>query len=298
MNMNRREFLATTLAGAGAALLGGSGLALAAPAAPNPFEMMPLGKSGLKVTRIGIGTGVRAGMRASNQTRMGAEAFESLVRTAFDRGIRFFDMADMYGSHPYVARALKGIPRDQYVMVSKIWVRSGGIPEQERFDANIIIDRFRKELSTDYIDLVLIHCMVTPNWTDEQKKQMDIMADQKAKGTIRAHGVSCHPLDALRAAAASPWVDSVHARINAFGEAMDGKPEQVAPILKQIHDAGKGVVGMKLIGEGKFRDDEQKKNESIRYVLKLGCVDTMIVGFEKAAEIDDFSARVKTALTA
>jgi predicted aldo/keto reductase-like oxidoreductase len=122
---------------------------------------------------------------------------------------------------------------------------------------------------------------------------MNILANFKQKGVIRAHGVSCHSLEALEASVTEPWVDSVHARINPYGMSMDGPAEKVAPVLKKLHAAGKGVVGMKLIGEGKLRDDEAKRDESVRYVLGLGCVDILNVGFEKTEEIDDFAARVR-----
>jgi predicted aldo/keto reductase-like oxidoreductase len=301
MQINRRRFLAATLAGAGSALLDRSPL-LAGPARPrstDPFQMAPLGKTGLRVSLIGAGTGMRGGNRESNQTRLGKEKFEALIRYAYDRGVRFFDCADLYGTHAHVANALKGISRDKYVICTKMWVLPGGLPERERPDANILIDRFRKELDTDYIDLVLIHCMMDANWCERQKRQMDIMEELKEKKIIRAHGASIHSLNALKACVGSPWVECVNARINAFGDAMDNKdPEVVAPVLKQIRGAGKGLVGMKLIGEGRYRNDPQKRDESIRYVLGLGCVDTMIVGFEKPEEIDDFADRVRKALTA
>jgi len=298
MRMDRRKFLTSGVVGASGVLLGCTGLAarpaVAAPA--NPYGLVPLGRTGLKVSRIGFGTGMRGGNRESNQTRLGKDAFEGLLRAAYDRGVRLFDMADMYGTHAYVGRALQDKPRGDYVLVTKMWVRRGGIPEPERPDANVLVDRFRKELGTDVIDLVLLHCMTAPTWTDEQKRQMDILENLKAKRIIRAHGASIHSLAALQACAASPWVDSVHARINPFGVAMDGSADQVAPLLKALHDAGKGVVGMKLVGEGKFRDDDQKKSESVRYVLGLGTVDTMVVGFEKIEEVDDFATRVAAAL--
>ena len=300
MKLSRRQFLTSTLVVAGGAFLGRPSLAVAEAKAapPNPFELVPLGKTGLKVTRIGIGTGMHGGGRASDHTRMGKEAFESLVKAAWEQGVRLFDVADMYGTHPYLAGALKDMPRDQYTIVTKMWVRKGGLPEQERPDADVVIDRFRKELQTDYIDVVQIHCMDTANWTDAHKKQMDILENLKAKKVIRAHGVSCHSLEALEAAAECDWADSVHSRINAYGDAMDADPEKVAPVLKKIHKAGKGVVGMKLIGEGRYRNDQEKRDKSIRYVLDLGCVDTMVVGFEAVEEIDDFSARVRKARTA
>jgi aryl-alcohol dehydrogenase-like predicted oxidoreductase len=300
MKMNRREFLAALSAAAGVAalrspLFGAYGLKHAPSA--DPFQLVPLGNTGLKVSLIGAGMGTNGSMRQSNMTRMGREKYVSILRYAFEKGIRYFDSADLYGTHEHAAEAFKSIPRDQYVLCSKIWVTSGGIPDPDRPDADKVVDRFRKELKTDYIDLVLLHCMTDGDWPEKQKRQMDILAGLKAKGVIKAHGVSIHSLEALKACAGSPWVDSVHARINAFGDAMDDRdPRKVAPVIEAIHKAGKGVVGMKLIGGGHFRNDPDRIDKSIQYVLKLGTVDTLIVGFEEKAQIDDFAARVKRAL--
>jgi aryl-alcohol dehydrogenase-like predicted oxidoreductase len=294
MKMDRRRFLTTTIAGASGMLLGCGSQAAerAAPAAPaNPYRIVPLGKTGLKTSLIGLGTGMSGGNRQSNHTRMGKEKFEALIQAAYDRGVRLFDMADMYGTHQFVGRAMAS-KRDQCFFVSKMWVRKGGIPEPERPDADVVVDRFRKELQTDYIDLVLLHCMTSATWPDEQKKQMDILENLKAKKIIRAHGISSHSLAAIQAAAASPWCDSVHARINAFGTSMDAPPQDAAAAIQKVHDAGKSVIGMKLVGEGAFRNDPAKRTASIEYVLGLGTVNAMVVGFEAVSEIDDFAARV------
>ena len=122
---------------------------------------------------------------------------------------------------------------------------------------------------------------------------MDLLEGLREKGLIRAHGVSCHSVAALEAAAADPWVDSVHTRINPYGIKMDDNPEKVVPVLKKLHAAGKGVVGMKIIGEGQLRNAPEKRDESASFVLGLGCVDVLNVGFEKIEEIDDFAGRVK-----
>lgn len=295
MQMKRREFLARSIAGAGGFLLG-----TRLPAAENsvprryePYDWVALGKTKIKLTRVGMGTGMRGGGRQSNHTRMGQENFNTLVRGAYERGVRWFDAADLYGTHPFLANAMQQIPRKDYVISSKIWWRRGGIPERDRPDADVVVGRFLKELKTDYLDLILFHCVVSENWPDELDQQMDILARLKKKGIVRAHGVSCHSLAALQACIDEPWVDSVHARINPYGEKMDGKPEQVAPVLQKIHDAGKAVVGMKIIGEGQFRNSDEMRDASVRYVLNLGCVDTMVVGFEKLDEIDDLATRVR-----
>jgi len=294
MKIGRREFLGGAVAGVGSVLVGGQAAAGGAvPANFDPCEMVPLGKTGVRVSRVGFGTGMRGGRRQSNQTRLGKEKFEALLKHAYDRGVRLYDVADTYGTHPYVARALGKMPRDKYVLVTKIWLHRGGLPERERPPADVTVRRFLKELKTEYIDVVLLHCQWSEKWPQIFRKDMDRLAKLKKKGVVRACGVSIHSLKALEAAAEEPWVDSVHVRINPYGTCMDGPAETVAPIVKKIHQAGKGVIGMKLVGEGQFRHSDEKRDTSVRYVLNLGCVDAMVVGFEKPAEVDDFAARVR-----
>jgi aryl-alcohol dehydrogenase-like predicted oxidoreductase len=295
MKLRRREFIHRTALGVGGLLVAAPPAARAhAPAARfDPYALVQLGRTPLKVSRVCLGTGMRGGNRESNHTRLGKQAFEALIRGSFDRGTRLFDLADLYGTHPYVIPALKGIPRDRYQIVSKVWFMRGGLPEPERPDPDVVIPRFLKELQTDHIDLVLLHCVTSANWPQELRRQMDSLSQMKEKGYIRALGVSCHSLDALRAAAREPWVESVHARINPYGMSMDGPPEQVAPVLQEIHAAGKGVVGMKIIGEGRLRNDDERRDASVKYALTLGCVDVLNVGCETIGEVDDLAARVR-----
>jgi len=295
--LTRREFVGTLAGGAGLILAGNNLIAapIGARTPVDPFKIVALGKTGIKTTLLGMGTGFSGGNRSSAITRAGNA--ESMVRYAFDKGVRFFDCADTYGTHPFVMKALKDIPREKYTLGSKIWMTGGGIPEPERPDADVVVDRFRKELDTDYLDLVQIHCMMSGKWTDEQKKQMDILENLKAKGIIRAHGVSVHSFQALEAAASSPWVDVIHVRINPFGVSMDSNdPEKVVPVVKRMHDSGKGIIGMKLVGNGSFSNDSEKVDQSLRYVLGLGTVDMIIIGFEKPEQIDDYVLRMEKAL--
>lgn len=294
-NLTRRQFVVKTVgAGAGAVLLGQTAFSSSPGPSSAAFVQVGLGRTGLKTTFLGMGTGFSGYNRSSNITRAGVA--ESVIKAAYERGIRFFDCADSYGTHPFTAAALKGIPREKYTLGTKIWLSQGGIPEPERPDANLVIDRFRRELNSDYLDLVQIHCMTDAKWTDTQKRQMDILQNLKVKGIIKAHGVSVHSLEAMKAALDSQWVDVVHVRINPYGESMDNKdPNVVIPVIQQLHKAGKGVIGMKLIGNGKFRDDSAKIDESLKYVLGLGAVDMIIVGFEKPEQIDDYISRIDRA---
>jgi aryl-alcohol dehydrogenase-like predicted oxidoreductase len=297
MRLRRREFIHRTALGVGGLVVAGPGTLHARPPAArahvDPYALVQLGRTPLRVSRFCLGTGMRGGQRASNHTRMGKQAFETLIRESFDRGTRLFDLADLYGTHPYVIPALKGIARDRYQIATKVWFMPGSLPEPERPDADVVIPRFLKELQTDYIDLVLLHCVTSATWPQELRRQMDLLSQLKEKGYIRALGVSCHSLNALQAAAREPWVESVHARINPYGMSMDGPPEKVVPVLKEIHAAGKGVVGMKIMGEGRLRTDDERRDASVKYALTLGCVDVLNVGCESMAEVDDLAARVR-----
>lgn len=297
---NRREFMAALTAGAGTAILGSTvfgSSSFGCGRSDDPLQLITLGKSGIRTTLLGMGTGFSGYNRSSNITRAGKGVAESLIRCAYEKGIRFFDCADSYGTHFPVKEALKGFPRESYVIGTKIWLEQGGLPEADRPNADIVIDRFRKELNTDYIDLVQIHCMTTKDWTERHSKQMDILENLKEKKVIRAHGVSVHSLDAMKSAADSPWVDVIHVRINPFGESMDKKdPDQVIPTIQKIHNSGKGVIGMKLIGGGKLRNDSEKIDASLKFVLGFDSVDMIIIGFEQAEQIDNYINRMKKAL--
>lgn len=298
MKILRREFLRRSVIGLGGMFfgtrLGAIEASSPAPASAStkyfdPFERVTLGKTGLKVSRLCMGTGTSGVQKQSNQTRLGRDNLNQLLRDALERGIRTFDCADQYGSHPYLAEAMKDVPREKYDIITKIrWHGRDGEP-----DADVYVERFLKELSTDHIDLLLIHCVTSPDWPKEMRKQMEILSKYKEKGVIRALGVSCHSIPALEAAAAEPWVDSVHTRINPYGMSMDGDPERVIPAIKKIHAAGKGVVGMKIVGAGRLRGNEERRQESVKFVLGLGCVHILNVGFESVDQIDNFAGHIR-----
>ncbi|MBX7257060.1 MAG: aldo/keto reductase [Candidatus Hydrogenedentes bacterium] len=248
----------------------------------------PLGKSGLSCSLLGVGTGTRGREGTTDQTRMPREELVNLLEYAYQQGITYFDLADRYGSHGHMKDALaKAIPRDKVMLLSKVWNRE---PDVMRAD----IERFRKEVHTDYLDVVLMHCLRTgeENWPDTLKASMDVLSEAKAKGHIRAHGVSCHNLQALQRVADTAWVDVVLARINPFGANMDGPVEEVVAALQKIHEAGKGVLGMKILGEGN-PEVVAKMNESIKFVIGLGSVDAMTIGVMNAKELDGIMGAIK-----
>ena len=293
--MKRRQFL-------GAAALGTGALATrfqlrAQEAAKKELPPVPLVQltKGITCSRIGFGTGMRGGYRQSNLTRMGQKKGLEMLNFAYDHGVRLFDCADMYGTHQIVAEAMAGKPRDSYTLVTKIWARPGGIPEKERLGPDELLPRFLRELRTDYIDFVQIHCMDKDNWTAEYASYMEQLETLKKKGVIRAHGISSHSNIATEHASKTPWNDVVHVRINSEGIDMDGPKDDAAARVaetvrtaKLCKDAGQGIIAMKVVGQGKMSEDAAMRKKSTEFVRNLGCCDVMIVGFDEIWHIEEF----------
>jgi aryl-alcohol dehydrogenase-like predicted oxidoreductase len=292
---SRRDFIKTALVGAGWLATGPNWLTGAEAGAPSfkGTDLVPLGRTGLKVSRLAQGTGYNGYNRSSAHTRAGKAAFERLLRHSIDRGITFIDMADLYGSHPFVRDVIKGMDRSKLVLLTKIWPRkekwvtpSGGAREE--------IDRFRQELGTDMIDVCLIHCMLNDRWPAEYAGIRDGLSELKAQGIVRAVGVSCHDFGALKQAAEHPWVDVIFARINHKGGAAyacDAAVEEVSAVLKTARKNGKAVVGMKIFGAGKLTKP-QDKDASLAYVFTNGLVDAITVGMLTPEEVDDTLERM------
>jgi aryl-alcohol dehydrogenase-like predicted oxidoreductase len=295
--LNRRDFLAQATATAALAATATSTATTGMAAAvrtknvlpKSPTDKVTLGKTGIQVSLVGMGTGSVGSGQASNQTRLGVKGFTKVVRHALDRGVCFFDVADQYGSHTYLREALKGVPREQYVIQTKT--------HATRFaDARSHLERYRMELGVDYIDILLLHCMTKEGWPAENQGSMEYLMQAKEEKLIRAHGTSCHGMDPLRTAAKNPFVEVDLARINPEGLIMDDrKPDEVASVLEEMHNAGKGVVGMKILGEGRI-NTPQRKDASLRYVLGLGTVNAFIIGFESPDQIDDLLKRTADAI--
>jgi aryl-alcohol dehydrogenase-like predicted oxidoreductase len=293
--MHRREFLIRSSSALGATWFTAKKLTskniLSALASQPPLskfaatDTVTLGSTGIKTSRLAMGTGTVGSGHHSNQTALGIKGLSDLLLNGYDHGLRFFDAADSYGSHPHVAEALKHVQRDKVTVLTKTWARD---PATARAD----LDRFRRELGTDYLDICLMHCLTEADWPERFKGVMDVFSEAKQKGIIRAHGCSCHSIEALRAAAKSPWVEVDLARINPIGSHMDADPQIVASVLREMKAAGKAVIGMKILGQG---DLAQRQNEAIKYALSLGILDAFTIGAESKSQQEDLIRRIAAA---
>lgn len=303
--MKRRDFIGAATFGVGAMVFGHPAISSSQNADEVPtadkahngncLAQIQLTKD-VQCSRIGMGTGMRGGNRVSDTVRAGWKKSIELINFAYDSGIRLFDCADMYGTHVIVAEALKGKPRDSYTLVSKVWMHPhGGLPEKERLLPEESVKRFLRELRTEYIDVLQIHCMMNANWVEQFAEAMKSMERLKKQGLIRAHGISSHSNAATEAAAKSDWCDVIHTRINSEGMNMDGFKDDVRKRIeegvrttKMAHDAGKGIIAMKVLGEGKMSKDAEMRRKSTKFVVDLDCVDVLIAAFDEKEHITEF----------
>ena len=297
--IGRRRFIGGAAALAGGVLLGPEALRAAGKAAAkrSAIDQVILGSTGIKLSRLGVGTGSRG---ASVQLGLGQERFVKLMHHALDQGITYFDTADRYRTHEWVGAAIRGRDRGKLYLLSKVW----GTPEDPAKD----IDRFRKELGTDYIDTVLLHCVTNGRWTDERKKVVDALIEARQQKKVRSIGVSCHSLDGLARTPDLDWLDMVLVRINPQNVAMDSTPQRrrgarpeagtIEPVVEQVkrlHAKKRGLIGMKIIGDGNFTKPEDRE-KSIRYAMHCGLLDAVVIGFKAPEEIDEAVTRINRAL--
>jgi 1-deoxyxylulose-5-phosphate synthase len=282
--LNRRDFLTLTGSAVSAAWLASHSFATLATSRQrfSADDTVLIGRTGIKTSRLAMGTGTVGSGHHSHQTALGIDGLSGLLLNGYDQGLRFFDAADSYGSHPHVAEALKHVPRDKVTVLTKTWARDAKTARED-------LDRFRRELGTDYIDICLMHCLTEANWTEQYKGVMDVFSEAKQKGTIRAHGCSCHSIEALRAAAKSPWVEVDLVRINPIGSHMDADPATVINVIKEMRAAGTGIIGMKILGQGDMRN---RQDEALKFALGLGLLDAFTIGAESKSEQQDLIRRI------
>ena len=251
-------------------------------------DKITLGPRKIQLSRLAMGTGTHGGRGSSNQTRkLGYRGVAELFRAGYDQGVNFWDSADQYGSHTYLREALKTVPREKVVILTKTNATTAAGVKAD-------IDRFRKEIGVDYIDILLMHKMEDADWNVKMKGPMDVISEARDRGIVRSHGTSCHTLAALKTAAVEPWVEIDLARINPAKVAMDADPETVLSVLRQMKKAGKGVIGMKILGQGVLRD---KADECLQFALAAECVDCFTIGSESRAEMEDLLRKIPAAGT-
>jgi len=283
--MKRRTFIRNSIAGA-AVLSAFPYEVLALQKRLYPHDRVQLGNTGIEMSRMAMGTGTHGFGGASNQTRqLGIKGLSDMLRAAYDDGINFWETADQYGSHPHVGDALKKVKREEVVILTKT-------NSKTYEDVKKDLDRFRTELGTDYLDIILFHAVTDPQWNQNMKGAMEALTEAKEEGILRAHGISCHSIGALETAADEPWVDVDLARFNPGGARMDADVPTVTKVLTRMKKNGKAIMAMKVYGCGQLLDI---KDECLQFQTGSGIADAFTMGFESIEQLKDIQKRLPEA---
>ena len=283
--MNRRKFLKYSLAGSLMAGLFPSQLYSydTQTKGLHPSDKIELGNTGIRTSRMAMGTGTNGYGGSSNQTRkLGINGLSDMLEAAYDEGITFWDSADQYGSHPHLKKALEQVPREKVTILTKTNSRT-------KEDVEADLERFRKEIGTDYIDIVLLHAVSNSDWPNTHKGGMEALSEAREKGIIRAHGTSCHSIGALKTAAEEPWVMVDFARFNPAGVRMDDDVPTVTKVLRQMKANGKAIVAMKVYGAGDLTD---RKDEALRFQAQNSFIDAFTLGIQNYEQLKDIQGRL------
>lgn len=191
-----------------------------------------LGKTGLKVSEVGFG-GIPI-------MRLSKEEAVKVVRTAYEKGINFYDTANMYGdSEEKMGQAFRGI-RDKVVIATKTMKRNKEKATQD-------IENSLKMLQTDYLDLFQLHQVTQEKeWEEASGPQGVLEAVYKAKeeGKIRHIGITSHSLEMAVKLAKTGIFSTVQFPFNFIEEALKDK------LTILVEELGLGVIAMKPFGGG------------------------------------------------
>lgn len=280
--MNRRQFVGAGLLARGAFATGALGFSGRAAETRNANDIVELGPDKIKLSRLAIGTGTIGGRV---QRRLGVQGLADLLHYGYDQGLVFWDSGYSYKTHPHLKEALKRVPREKVTIMTKTAARTA---EAMR----TALDQYREEVGTDYFDIVLLHAAHTANWPEERAGAMEVLSEAREKGIVRTYGASFHSIDAVRTAAKTPWLQVALVRINPIGVRMGADPPTVIAAMQDLKAAGKGVMGMKILGEGVMSN---RVDQALRHAVSLECLDCFTIGAADQGELADLIKRIPAA---
>lgn len=230
-----------------------------------------LGKSGLKVSRLCFGTLTMSPLQRDMTPEEGAR----LLVHAYERGVRFLDTADLYGTYPHIRLALKDVP--DYIISTKAYCWDKKTTQEA-------LERAFRGVGRDYIDLFMLHEQESLYTLRGHEEALVFLAKMREKGHIGAVGVSTHFAGCVKAAAKFPMIDVVHPLINYAGIGIqDGTREDMEDSIRIARSAGIGIFAMKSLGGGHLI---RENRIALEYARTSPLLDSVAIGMQTIAEVD------------
>lgn len=234
------------------------------------MELNKLGYTGIKVSKLCFGT-LTVG---PHQKDFPPEAAADLFSQAFQLGVNFFDTAEIYDTYRHLAPAVRKFP--EMVIASRSYAVTAAAMRES-------IDKARKELGRDYIDLFGLHEVENAATLRGHREALDYLIKAKADGIIRAIMISTHTVAGVRAGATEPAIDVIHPLLNRDGFGLrDGSVADMIAAIRTAREFGKGIYGMKVLAGGHLINDVPA---AFAFINELDCVDAVAVGMQSLAEV-------------
>ncbi len=253
------------------------------------MRRVELGRTGLSVSRLGLGTDILGGDVTQKR------ATEIILR-AWDLGINLIDTDHTYGVYPALANALSHMDRSQLVLVTKTY-------EKTRRGALKDVERALRTLSLDYVDLFLLHAVDTVDHYTEVAGALEGLQEAQAKGWIRHIGISTHVVPIMMVMADHPEIKAILTVLNLAGKNMrrSGSREQMEQAIKRCYEGGQGVYIMKPFARGRLFDDENKdeplKTDQVRqgltYLYRFPFIHSVVPGMRSLHQVEQNVAIVE-----
>jgi len=202
-----------------------------------------------------------------------------LLTRAYELGVTFWDSSDDYGTHPYVARALREVGRDEIVVTTKTYASTAA-------GARRSLTKALRELRVDAVDIFLLHAVDSAGELESKQPALEALARAKAEGLVRAVGVSSHSREVLARLLGLQAVDVALAVVNRTGSWMkDATPKEMTEAVKRLHRSRRGVYGMKALGSGQVTGQAEVAS-ALRYAFRYPYIHAACVGMTSAAELE------------
>lgn len=251
------------------------------------IPQIPLGKTGLTVSRLCFGTGTTTYDAESAQSKLPVETFGAALVRGYELGINFWDTSDNYNTHPHIAWALRHVGRENVVITTKTYARTAEAARRG-------VARAIEELETDHLDIVLLHEPDSPEELEARWEALLALQEAKREGLVRAVGLSTHAILTLEKVAGMPEIDMILTNFNFANEHMDANIKDYRAAMQLAATSGQGVVAMKTLAEGKLA---HRRHEAIPYNLAQPFIHSVVLGMMDVPQVEDCVAIAGSYLT-
>lgn len=236
------------------------------------MEYRKLGKSNIEVSRLCFGSLTMT----KSQVNLSPKESGELLNFGFENGINFIDTAELYENYHQIREVFKYQKRENLVISSKTYAYT-------KEGARDSLNKYLKELKTDYADIFLLHEQESELTLKGHYEALEELWKLKEKGYIKSVGISTHKIKGVEAARKFKEIDIIHPMTNLEGLGiLDGTIKEMMEQIRLAKESGIGIYAMKVLGGGHLIS---KNEEAIKWAVNQEEFDSIAIGMQSKSEI-------------